>query len=77
VKDDSDSWRLGLAVYRRLAPLESEEEELAHALDETGVLIGVANWLRWLYEEDRPFPDRSAIAERLTELVQRLEFLNA
>lgn len=73
VRDDADGWRTGLQAYRRLAPLTAEEEELVHALDETGIVVGVANWLRWLYEERRQFADRSTVACRLTELVLRLE----
>lgn len=72
VGDDAAGWKAGLQAYRRFAPLTLEEEELAHALDETGTVLGVANWLRWLYEEQRPFADRSAVARRLTELVDRL-----
>jgi homoserine kinase type II len=73
VRDDAAGWRAGLQAYRRIAPLTAEEEELAHVLDETGIILGVANWLRWLYEEKRPFSDRSAVARRLTELTTRLE----
>lgn len=73
VGDDADGWLSGLQAYRRLAPLTEEEEELAHALDESGIVVGAANWLRWLYEEQRPFADPSAVARRLTELVERLE----
>lgn len=73
VGNDASRWQEGLQAYRRIAPLTGEEEELAHTLDETGVVLGVANWLRWLYEEKRPFPDRSAVARRLAKLVERLE----
>jgi Ser/Thr protein kinase RdoA (MazF antagonist) len=76
VREDQAAWRRGLAAYRRLAPLEAEEEALAFALDVTGTILSVANWLRWLYEERRPFSDRSAVAHRLAELVRRLEFLD-
>lgn len=72
VGDDATVWRVGLQAYRRFAPLSAEEEELAHDLDETGIVLGAANWLRWLYEEKRPFADRSAVARRFTELVDRL-----
>jgi homoserine kinase type II len=73
VKGDPAGWRTGLLAYRRFAALNAEEEELARVLDETGTLIGVANWLRWLYEEKRPFADPSSVVRRLTELVDRLE----
>ncbi len=73
VAGDADGWRMGLQAYRRLAPLSEEEEELAHALDETGIIVGATNWLRWLYEEKRSFADHQGVARRLTELVKRLE----
>jgi hypothetical protein len=73
VGDDASGWRTGLQAYRQLAPLTEEEEELAHALDETGIVVAVANWLRWLYEERRSFADLSVVARRLTEVVERLE----
>jgi homoserine kinase type II len=76
VPDDAAGWRAGLQAYRRIAPLTEEEEELAHALDETGIVLGVANWMRWLYEKKRPFADHSAVARRLLELVERLESLS-
>ncbi len=75
VRDDAAGWQTGLQAYRQVAPLTAVEEELAHALDETGIVVGAANWLRWLYEEQRPFADRTAVARRLTELVARLETL--
>lgn len=72
VGSDATGWQTGLQAYRRFAPLTAEEEELAHVLDETGIVLGLANWLRWLYEEKRPFADRAAVARRITELVDRL-----
>ncbi|HEY7156206.1 MAG TPA: phosphotransferase [Gemmataceae bacterium] len=73
VGDDAAGWQTGLRAYRQVAPLDAEEEELAHLLDETGTILGVANWLRWLYDEKRSFADLSAVARRLGELVARLE----
>jgi Ser/Thr protein kinase RdoA (MazF antagonist) len=75
VRSDSSLWRAGLQAYRRHVPLSAQEEALAHELDETGIMVGVANWLRWLYEERRSFADRGAVAQRLLELVTRLESL--
>lgn len=73
VGNDAVAWQVGLQAYRRIAPLSEDEEELAHALDETGTVVGVANWLRWLYDEKRPFADHEAVVRRLRELVIRLE----
>jgi homoserine kinase type II len=75
VPNDTAGWQVGLRAYRRHAPLDAEEEALAQALDETGTVVGVANWLRWLYEEKRSFADRSAVARRLAELVDRIATL--
>ena len=60
VPDDPDAWQAGLGAYRFVRPFSDEEAELALALDETGTVIGVATWLRWLYEEFRSFEDRAA-----------------
>jgi Ser/Thr protein kinase RdoA (MazF antagonist) len=76
VPNDPVGWQTGLQAYRRHAPLTAEEEELAHVLDETGVVIGAANWLRWLYEENRLCEQSTAVARRLTALLERLERLS-
>ena len=73
VPDDSVSWRAALRAYRVVRPFSDEEVDLALALDETGATIAVATWLRRLYEERRPFEDRTAVARRLGSLVGRLE----
>jgi Ser/Thr protein kinase RdoA (MazF antagonist) len=73
VGDDAQGWGFGLATYRRVRPFSQQEEELAHVLDWTGIVIGVVQWLRWLYEEGRAFEDRAKVAVRLEELVQRVE----
>ena len=54
-------------------PLTDDERRLVPVLDRTGVVLGLANWLRWLYREDREFDDRAAVAARMAELVLRAE----
>ena len=73
VEDDDDGWQIGLTAYRAVRPLTAEEEELARVLDRTGTVVGVANWLRWLYAEGRPFENRDGVAGRLGTLVTRIE----
>ncbi len=73
VPDDPSAWRNGVAAYRAVRPFGDEEIDLALALDNTGAVIAAATWLRWLYEEFRPFEDRTAVAGRLTALVERME----
>ena len=73
VPDDGERTAAGLAAYARLRPLSLKEQLLVRVLDETGTLLGAANWLRWLYHEGRRFEDRAAVARRLAELVTRIE----
>ncbi len=73
VGDDADRWQHGLDAYRRIRPLEADEIELARLLDRTGVVLGVVNWMRWLYHEGRTYDDLTAVARRLEALVARIE----
>jgi Ser/Thr protein kinase RdoA (MazF antagonist) len=73
VGDDTALLAAGLVAYLRVRPLSSEEEQLVRVLDETGTLIGIANWLIWLYHEHRHFEDPTAVAQRLGVLVTRIE----
>jgi homoserine kinase type II len=71
--DDAGAWRVGLEAYTTIRPLTTDELALTRALDQTGTALAAAAWLRWLYHEGRPFPDRTVIAARLEALVRRLE----
>jgi Ser/Thr protein kinase RdoA (MazF antagonist) len=73
VGDDREGWEAGLDAYKALRPLSLTEQGLARALDQTGTILGMANWLRWLYLERRVFVDRQAVADRLGALVRRIE----
>jgi Ser/Thr protein kinase RdoA (MazF antagonist) len=73
VGDDGAQIAAGLAAYRQLRSLSSEEEELVRVLDESGTLLGVANWLIWLRRDHRQFEDLPAVARRLGTLVARVE----
>jgi Ser/Thr protein kinase RdoA (MazF antagonist) len=73
VGDDPARRAAGLAAYTQLRPLAEADEALVTVLDETGTLLGAANWLRWLYRDGRAFEDRGAVAGRLAEQVRRIE----
>ena len=73
VEDDSEARTIGLRAYGRALPLSDDELRLVDILDQTGILLGLANWLIWLYKEHRTFDDRRAVARRLEQLVQRVE----
>jgi homoserine kinase type II len=73
VGDDAQGWEFGLRAYGRVRPLSDDEAELAHVLDRTGTVLGVVNWLRWLYHERRAYDDLAAVAGRLEGLLARVE----
>jgi len=73
IGDDRELRAVGFEAYRRVRALSAEEEVLVKVLDETGTVLGAANWLRWLYYEGRQYEDRQAVARRLAELVKRME----
>jgi Ser/Thr protein kinase RdoA (MazF antagonist) len=70
---DHQRWEAGLAAYEAVRPLAAAERQLLAVLDESGVLLGALNWAVWLYVEQRRFDDPTAVAERLQELLHRLE----
>jgi Ser/Thr protein kinase RdoA (MazF antagonist) len=73
VADDAAMRDMGLRAYTRLRPLSAEEQELVDDLDRTGTIIGMSNWLKWLYRDRKRFDDYRAVAARLADLVQRVE----
>jgi homoserine kinase type II len=73
VGDDAAGWECGLRSYRRVRRLSDEEAWLARVLDHTGTVLGMVNWLRWLYHDGRTYEDRPAVARRLESLVTRVE----
>jgi hypothetical protein len=54
-------------------PLAGWEGELARALDEAGLVLGLANWLGRLFVEGRTFEDPAALVRRLRQLVERAQ----
>jgi Ser/Thr protein kinase RdoA (MazF antagonist) len=73
VGDDATLCDVGLDAYAGIRPLSEQERQLVPLLDRTGVVLGLANWLRWLYHERRQYDDRAAVARRLAQLVERAE----
>jgi len=73
VEDRTELRSTGLEAYSRIRPLSLEEDELVSVLDETGMLVGLMTWLKWLYVDVKPFDDRASAARRLQALVERVE----
>jgi homoserine kinase type II len=73
VGDDTGGWERGLRSYRRVRDLNEHDEQLAHVLDRSSTILGLVNWLRWLYHEGRSYEDLAAVARRLQALLERIE----
>jgi Ser/Thr protein kinase RdoA (MazF antagonist) len=73
VEDDVARRAQALAAYESLRPLTEVERRLVDVLDRTGVVVGAANWLRWLYLEGRGFEGERVVVRRLATLVCRME----
>ncbi len=63
----------GLKAYQTLSPLKPQELELIDVLDRTGVILGTANWLKWLYHERREYENWRGVLRRIFDLVTRME----
>jgi Ser/Thr protein kinase RdoA (MazF antagonist) len=73
VGDDAGRQQTGLAAYARVRPISPQERAFVKVLDETGTIIGMQNWLKWLYWEGKSVEDVRAVANRLHALVERVE----
>lgn len=76
-RDHPPGWQAGLAAYEAVRPLSPGERTLVAAFDQSSVLLSGMNWLTWLYVERRRFESLERVAQRLREIVPRLERLHA
>jgi len=72
VGDDQTLRAAALQAYQESHALSVEEKRLVDDLDQTGTILGAANWLMWLYHDQRAYEDRTAVAARLDTLVKRI-----
>jgi hypothetical protein len=71
--EDGNLRSAGFNAYTQLRSLTWKEESLVSALDETGTIVGLANWLDWLFRRQRAFENPATVQSRLGELVSRVE----
>ena len=65
-----------LAAYENLRPLSVVERELFTIFDQSAIVLGGLNWLRWIFVEDRAFDDRARAEQRFAFLLHRLRYLS-
>jgi homoserine kinase type II len=75
--NDSAQWQNGLAAYETIRMLSPQELQLIVALDAGGTVVGSANWLQWLYIDQRSFDDDAKVVGRMRELLGRLQHFRA
>ncbi|MBL9123162.1 MAG: phosphotransferase [Planctomycetaceae bacterium] len=73
VGSDANSWRTALDAYEAIRPLDDRERQLLGVFDVSGLLLGGANWIDWIYRQGREFRDFEAVRSRLDAIVVRLE----
>lgn len=73
VEDDAELREVGFDAYDREAGLSRDERALVDALDRTGAILSLANWLRWIYIDGRHFERDDRVAGRIAGLVRRVE----
>lgn len=72
VGDEPDAWQHGVQAYVEQNPAGSVDLDLLKAIDRANVVLGGANWIRWLFVEHRQFDDLAAVAERISDIGARL-----
>lgn len=65
-------WEAALDAYEALRPLRESERHLVPFLAASGVVFGLDNWFRWIFEQGRRFPDPAAVAARIDKLAAAL-----
>jgi Ser/Thr protein kinase RdoA (MazF antagonist) len=65
-------WTGPLEAYREECPLPDAACQLVPFLAASGILFGLDNWFRWIFEEGRTFPDPAAVVARIDSLVAAL-----
>lgn len=65
-------WDAALDAYDQVRPLTVAERRLVPLLAASGVVFGLDNWFRWIFEQGRRFTDRAAVASRVERLAASL-----
>ena len=75
VGDARNDWPPALEAYHACRPLSPDERRAIDYFDRGGTLAAAANWLRWLFVEERPISHAEALQSQLVQLRSRLRAL--
>jgi homoserine kinase type II len=73
VADERAERDFALDAYSEMRSLSESDRHVIEVFDETGVVLGALNWLRWLYVERRDMGPAAPIVRRLDEILNRLK----
>ncbi len=73
IPDQPRRMHQALAIYSALRPVPNQMIDLVFILDGCGSFIGLTNWLRWLYQEERTIASSDKIGVRMDALLKRVE----
>ncbi len=75
VGDAREDWPPALEAYHACRPLSPDERRAIDCFDRGGTLAAAANWLRWLFVEERSISQAEAVQSQLVWLCDRLRAL--
>ena len=70
--DDGEAWRSGIEAYTARLALSAAERRAIVVFDEGGTICSAANWVRWLFVDQRVFPQANALTNQLQWIASRL-----
>ena len=73
IPDQPERLHAALAIYSIIHPVPEDVLKLAAVLDRAGSIIGLTNWIRWLYQENRSYSASASVARRMEALLNRVE----
>lgn len=73
IPDEPERMKRALAVWSAQMQVPQIVVDLVPVLDQVGKIVGLTNWLRWLYLDDRPVSDPGQVLRRMDALLRRVE----
>jgi Ser/Thr protein kinase RdoA (MazF antagonist) len=70
---DRQRWQSAIEAYHASRPLSTDERRAVDCFDRGGAIAAAANWLRWLFVEQRPISRLEAVQTQLAWLRDRLQ----
>lgn len=70
--DGEIPWEISLNCYSQINELQAEERDLVLLLHQCNLVLGILNWLSWIFLDGRKFEDWNAVESRINQLGSQL-----